>query len=453
MKKLALVGLVLASVLALGSARSVADSGNLQPLTDCLQHQHSLSALFVMDTSQSLVQTDPRAERVAGLQAALASLSALASSATDFHVYTDFLEFGTTSRRAFPETPPWQALSDQPADQAAISASFAKKTKSEDTDYVAAFQPWTDPADLARPPDEIGALKMLKMAPEGSCRLVVWFTDGIYEIDYQGHPKTLNWTVPPTPINSRADGKAVLPQAVNRLCDAGGLADQLRTGDITTGSGAEMAVVALDTTNANFDLIRAVAVGQGTGGPCGAQPARGTFVSATNISQLVFGLRAAVLGASQGPAAGETGIATCDANAAACSKVGQVENFDYPFEITPGITGCACSSTRHRGRRVSRQRVVAGEHWWLARSVANSIPNVGCIESGDDQPCVDLCLRRRQGSPGSNSTPSGRHRTSRCFARFSRRSTSDCRSVQAGIDTATHCQWRDSQRTPCRCER
>jgi len=72
---------------------------------------------------------------------------------------------------------------------------------------------------------------MLERAPQGSCRLLVWFTDGIFDIDYISGPKTVYWTDPPTEVVNDRVGDALGLPALGRLCDAGGLAE----GDASPG--------------------------------------------------------------------------------------------------------------------------------------------------------------------------------------------------------------------------
>lgn len=76
------------------SAHAEAD----QSMSVCIQDTKSLSVLFLVDTSLSLKKTDARNRRVAAIQSALSALGAL-QSASNVKVQTEFLEFGTTTRR------------------------------------------------------------------------------------------------------------------------------------------------------------------------------------------------------------------------------------------------------------------------------------------------------------------------------------------------------------------
>ncbi len=318
------------------SAHAEAD----QSMSVCIQDTKSLSVLFLVDTSLSLKKTDARNERVAAIQSALSALGAL-QSASNVKVQTEFLEFGTTTRRAFPADPEWGPLSGDPAVQTSLAAAFADRNKSEDTDYVSALEPWVD--RTAKPPDEVGAIEMLERAPANSCRLLVWFTDGQFSLDYFNAPKSIHWTDPPTEIRSDADGRALEPAALARICEPNGLADQLRAGtDITGGARAQIAIVALDNGGTpNFDLINSIASGQGPAGSCGTNPARGSFVSARNIGDLALQLREAVLGPSHGPTDGVTscvvqsGQRTCSFDPNDVT----VQEYDYPFDLSTGLTG------------------------------------------------------------------------------------------------------------------
>jgi hypothetical protein len=150
-----------------------------------------VAVLFLIDTSQSLKKTDPFGDRVVGMKAALAGLREVvrqaeesaseSGSAPKVRVYTEFLEFGTITRRTFPGTADkpdeWKQLTLSDADLlSTVADGYRANNNSEDADYVSALEPWSDRS--AKPADQIGAIEMLERAPSDSCRLVVWFTDG-----------------------------------------------------------------------------------------------------------------------------------------------------------------------------------------------------------------------------------------------------------------------------------
>jgi hypothetical protein len=293
MKRIIAVVALLQSVLLLAPGSDVqAQTPPANDLVTCIREQRSISVLFLVDTSQSLTKTDPDGQRVVGLDAAIDGLEDLSTLTDDFEpteVFVEFADFGTSTRRSFPARAPWQKFTGDESQLKAQLSEFAARDRSEDTDYVAALDPWLNRSDPARPAEELGALELLESAPQGSCRLLIWFTDGQFDIDFQGTPKELNWILPPFQVSSNAVEPAAEELGVGRLCDSDGLADTLRSGPITEGSGAYLVVVALGQTD-SFDLIRAVAVGQGVAGQCGAKPARGEFQQAGTLGALIYSL-------------------------------------------------------------------------------------------------------------------------------------------------------------------
>lgn len=335
---LGFIATVLLATFVVQASPSALRAQEADPLSSCVADTNSLSVLFLVDTSLSLQKTDSTNQRVAAIQSALSGLGAL-KSVSDVDIYAEFLEFGTNTRRAFPATDEWAELDADPAAQAALAQYFADRNDSEDTDYVSALEPRLDRD--AGPVEDVGSLEMLERAPEGSCRLLVWFTDGEFDIDYISGPKTVYWTDPPTEVINDQVGNSLAAPALGALCAPGGLADQLRIGDgITTGSSAQVAVVALDqAAQPNFDLVRSIAEGQSAAGPCGSEPARGSFVSADSIATLAIELREAVLGKQHGSTDGRPSCVNATEACIFDPSAPEILTFDYPFELSEAITG------------------------------------------------------------------------------------------------------------------
>ena len=117
---------------------------------------------------------------------------------------------------------------------------------------------------------------------------------------------------------------------------AGGLADQLRVGDMTSGAGAATAVVALGPPD-DFGLMEGIALGEGGGETCGVEPNRGLFLQASEVESLVFPLREAILGESHGPEDSE--IATCrNDEPAEQGDSSAPAAYEYPFDLAQGLT-------------------------------------------------------------------------------------------------------------------
>ena len=325
---------LLTAVLVLATSSSSRAQESSDALSTCVARNGSLSSLFLVDTSVSLQTNDPENERVEAIRSALSALAALHSS-SEVTVHVAFMDFGAISRRSFPEGPEWTVVPGNPEEHAAIAIQFAERNDGGATDYVAALEPWAN-AEL-KPADEIGALELLERAPEGSCRLLVWFTDGQLDIGYYGRPRTITWTDPPTLVNSDSVANAMRAAAIAKLCSPGGLADRLRSGTaIASGSSAQVSIVALDKQRRlDFGLLRAFATGEGRDAGCGSEQARGTFGTADDIGSLALGLRRAVLGESHG----ETeGTRSCLISTETCDDVSRdIQEYDYTFYLSPGI--------------------------------------------------------------------------------------------------------------------
>ncbi len=303
-------------------------------LSNCVRENRSLSTLFLVDASLSLQANDPEDERVQAIHSALSALGALHSS-TDVDVNVEFLDFSDVTRKSFSERSDWASVPIAPSDQLGIARQYADRDQGSATDYVAALEPWINPAD--KPVDEIGALEMLERAPLESCRLLVWFTDGQFDVNFYGTPRTVYWTETPTVIDSYSSAAAVEALAIERLCRSGGLADVLRQGsDIANGAGAQVSIVALDKEGTlDFSLLRAFATGEGREGGCGSEMPRGTFGTADDIGALAIGLREAVLGVAHGDS---RGTQSCLVTSNECEDLsGEPRDYDYTFFMSSGF--------------------------------------------------------------------------------------------------------------------
>ncbi len=307
---------------------------SLDTLSNCVRENRSLSTLFLVDASFSLQTNDPEDERVQAIHSALSVLGALHSS-TDVNVNVEFLDFSDVTRKSFSERPDWASIPIAPSDQLGIARQYADRDQGAATDYVAALEPWINPAD--KPVDEIGALEMLERAPSDSCRLLVWFTDGQFDVNFYGTPRTVYWTETPTVIDSYSAADAVEALAIERLCRSGGLADVLRQGsDIANGARAQVSIVALDKGGTlDFGLLRAFATGEGREGGCGSEMPRGTFGTADDIGALAIGLREAVLGVAHGDSRGKQ---SCLVTSNECEEPGGgPRDYDYTFFLSSGF--------------------------------------------------------------------------------------------------------------------
>lgn len=248
----------------------IADLGT-SSLAECLRTGgRGLAVLFMVDTSQSLLRTDRRQPpaRVEGLQAAVRNLEAVAATRP---VAVDVLEFGTDAQRAFPDRwQPWAQLSGRSGELASLMGEFAGRTSAEDTDYGAAL---------------IAGRAALAEAPAGACRLVVWFTDGEFDLDYLGRPKTVSWLNPPVELRSDGDEAAAERAAVEQICAAGGLADRFRQpGGAGAVAQSSAFVVGVSLGGGRYELLDRI-VGNADSS-CGTTAGAGYRLAAEGVDTL-----------------------------------------------------------------------------------------------------------------------------------------------------------------------
>lgn len=274
---------------------------NASALKECSQENRSLSILFLIDASQSLKTEDPLALRSVGIELAIDAVSrqveAEAQADRPFDLYLDFLLFGTSTRRAFPGVwPEWGQLREggMPQDLRSAIRGLGNQSNDADTDYLSALDPWLGRPRPTNDP-RVGALEVLKQAPSESCQLLVWFTDGRFDFDPPGpgakSPKTLTWT--DSSIRNQDDAKEVRDEGYAAICQDNGPIDALRSGEVSDGTGTELAVVALGDPNRFGFFDRLVRNSEGN---CGSGQPRGTVYSAESIDQLIFQLIQAVVG-------------------------------------------------------------------------------------------------------------------------------------------------------------
>lgn len=277
------------------------ESDGKSTLQQCTSEKNSLSILFLIDSSKSLKVEDPFASRAAGIELALDNLTRKVESENragrNFSLNGEFLLFGTTTRRAFPGVwPEWGELTGPEIPQNLRSSirSLGTESNDADTDYLSALDPWLGRSRPLNDP-RVGALEVLAAAPVNSCRLMVWFTDGRFDFDPpdpgEPSPKAVTWT--DSVIRTEDDAKRVRDEGYATICRSGGPIDALRAGDIFSGSGADLAVVALGDPGRFQFIERLISNSQGN---CGSEAPRGTVYQAESIEDLIFKLMQSVTG-------------------------------------------------------------------------------------------------------------------------------------------------------------
>jgi len=251
------VSLCLASVVPDSTARPVTQSTKpSSPIRDCVSQKGRLGALFLIDQSGSLQETDPLDRRVQAMKAAVAALSLNAELKTttekDYVLEVRFDGFGA----GYTSTGKWHTLTlaSNLAAEAEIEA-FAIRDDESQTDYKSGLELAVQA--LAEYEQSVGA---------DVCKLLVWLSDG--EL-YLG--------------NENSDDAEI--EAANEMCAAdNGIADQMRSLDIyTVGFG-------LTTTSGiqpDFTLMEGLVTGSAG---CGARAGFGRFVKVEGADALIQAL-------------------------------------------------------------------------------------------------------------------------------------------------------------------
>lgn len=190
-------------------------------LSDCVRSSFSLEAVVLVDESVSLVTTDNQGRRVALAKDIVSALTSAAIIEVDgVKPRIDVLVVGFGSDIASLGGKPvtkqdWVTLDDSTAPTLVESLSnFENRNKDRDTDYVDALQ------NASRLLGEHAQEMKDEGRPE-PCRLIVWFTDGKFDIEKRSTPRP--WA-PLTldPAEAEKLGRQI-------LCSAEGVADSLRS--------------------------------------------------------------------------------------------------------------------------------------------------------------------------------------------------------------------------------
>lgn len=277
--------------------------GSLDPVEKCLRQTGRLAVLFMVDESGSLQDTDPRHDRVVGIEAAIAGLSELAQGERGVEVSVALWGFSVNAH----ERNGWT-----PVNQGTLSAlrgaagEFRDRNRGFDTDYIAALG--ASNAELAR--------RAIALDPDGSrpvCKLLLWFTDGKFDIEdrlsdrsRQAHGTSKSWA-PEIDLAQPGGGARATQRGLELLCKSDGTVQQLRT------DGVFNAVIALETAIAAPDRELLVAMAQGSSGSrtCGVNNAQaassGAYLGAGDVDDLILSMFEAT-GASPLPGTGTAAV-------------------------------------------------------------------------------------------------------------------------------------------------
>jgi hypothetical protein len=264
-------------------------------LATCVQERHRLSVLVLMDTSGSLVETDPQNQRVEGLRAALAGLAHLAgNSAGGQAPIVDVLFLGFSSEVSPPlDKTHWQRVTqDALGSLDAQAGQYATQNHGRDTDYGTALL-------AARQLLAQHTFEQTRAGGPEPCKALIWFTDGSYEIADRigatGLPITLSYA-PGIKLDQEGAGKRATAAGKAFLCRPRKLMDGLASDGVvkfTVGLSEKMS--AEDSA-----FLNGTTTGFGPGFRCGSQlsPRTGAYLPVAHSRKLFFAFGSLLEGSS-----------------------------------------------------------------------------------------------------------------------------------------------------------
>ncbi|SPT52942.1 Uncharacterised protein [Actinomyces bovis] len=273
---------IMASSLLVWSPQSQADEqksnaqSGLAEFGACLAGQGQGSLLLLMDQSGSLNTTDPHKSRVTSAKYLTGRLNEF-TKRTGFKLDVRVAGFAAN----YAPQGDWATLSDstRPTVESAIT-TVGDDIKDYDTDYWTALE---------------GARQDLSDHAAGGCKAITWFSDGAFDLDLRDTDAakdkfgTTKPYAPGASLTTEAGVTAAEQQGTQDLCRSTGLADQLRSSNIT------LLGVGLSTGGADFGLMRRVVSGGGvqaaeTGVEAcgGVSKPRGSFYEVADIDSLLL---------------------------------------------------------------------------------------------------------------------------------------------------------------------
>lgn len=243
----------------------------------CVQANGRLDVLFMVDESKSLEKSDPTGARVDGLTAALISMAqANAASPTPAEIDVALGGFGVDVHRWVEFTP---LTRDSVGGLVAESEGFRLRNQELDTDYFAALQQSQSWLSARAAATSAGS--------KPACQMIVWFTDGQYDIEDRTGPRTSKLPHSKEPDTSidlaeRGAGDRLETRGRAVLCEPAGIVDQLRVSKIP------IVAVGLNTQASPFDdaYLRSLVEGEG----CGTEPPLGELKPAGDVDDLIIDL-------------------------------------------------------------------------------------------------------------------------------------------------------------------
>ncbi|MFC3448401.1 hypothetical protein [Amycolatopsis speibonae] len=231
-------------------------------VASCFTARGKLAVLALVDESKSLKSTDRDANRVDALVSMLRTLARYGSTGEGTpkkSIEVQLAGFGTSFAAG-----PWRELNPSTiGDLEGQAKGFAERDTANDTDFATAL---------------LGAQNefVRKDAVSGTqppCRLLLLFTDGMYELT------TKNLERPYGGGASRTDLDAIVSRGKEFLCGPGQLTDQLRE--------AGTAIVALGLASREQGFLQSIAERDAPGSHCGdSNSPPGKYVAVGGLEEL-----------------------------------------------------------------------------------------------------------------------------------------------------------------------
>ena len=296
MRRIGLAGLsAVVVLLAMAPSVPAAPPARLSPaaqtLSQCVQTNHKLAVLMLIDESGSLRATDPLNQRVDGIRAAFTGLADLADTPVSGHKpQVSVLMAGFYGRvHPDPDTESaanaWRAVDSSTVDALNEEADqYAERNVGKATDYatalIAAHQLLVE-----------RAAELTRDGGAPPCEALIWFTDGRYSIPRrigkagEGLPPTVTYA-PKLKLNREGAGLKAVTAGKSLMCRPAGLMDTI------AGDGIVRFTVALSTQLSPEDAAFLDAATTGSAGAqrCGVDLSQrtGEYLTARDGDRLFF---------------------------------------------------------------------------------------------------------------------------------------------------------------------
>lgn len=268
------------------------DSAAFDRIGSCLADEGHLIMLAVVDESASLQRTDPDGVRVNALETVVRNMGELAARSVDTLVIE--LAFGAFATD-YTQITDWRPVEESSTPELTAAArSFADRASGIDTDFAMAFMGAADALDA----------RAQELASEGivACQVLLTFTDGEYDLEPRAREVPY---APGVPLDQPGAPAEVEEAGRRLLCDPQGVMDRIyASGAVTLTVGLGSAIDPAD--QAFLDNLS-------TGRGCGSTAAegQGAWISAGDLTGLVFAFDAASIGIAGGQLTSDTEVVPC----------------------------------------------------------------------------------------------------------------------------------------------